>query len=191
MYTSWFQVKIKFQQVIEDDKVKNITEAYLFDAVSYTDAEARAYDYLAGGRPNFELYAITKMKLAEVFVQDNDADIWFKCRVQYIIFDEKTKQEKKTAVTMLINANDLKEAYEALVQRLGMGEDYIISDIGATKILEVIPYEQMDEKRVENGNFRPLAEVEQEMRAAASVETESEAALEEEIEAPEESEEAE
>ena len=162
MHTSWYQVKIKFQQVIEDDKVKNITEAYLFDAVSYTDAEARGYDYLAAGRPHFELTAITKMKLAEVFVQENNAEVWFKCRVQYIIFDEKTKQEKKTAVVMLINALNVKDAYEALVQRLGATEDYIISDINATKILEVIPYDQMDAKKVENGNFRPLAEIEAE-----------------------------
>ncbi|MGR3810560.1 DUF4494 domain-containing protein [Jiulongibacter sp. NS-SX5] len=170
MHTNWYQVKIKYQQVIEDDKVKNITEAFLFDAVSYTDAETRGYDYLAGGKPQFELTAITKMKLAEVFIQDNDAEVWFKCRVQYIIFDEKTKQEKKTAVVMLINANSVKEAYEALEQRLGTVEDYIISDINATKILEVIPYEQMDQKRVEQGNFRPLAEVEAEAAQMAQAE---------------------
>jgi hypothetical protein len=157
--TSWYQVKIKFQEIVEDDRVKNITEAYLFDAVSYTDAEARAYDYFAGAKPAFELHAITKMKLAEVFMQESGAEIWFKCRVQYIIFDEKTKQEKKTAVVMLINALNIKHAYESLEERLGCTEDYIISDINATKILDVFPYEETPEQKLSRGNFRPLNEV--------------------------------
>ncbi len=157
--TSWYQVKIKFQEVMEEDRVKSITEAYLFDAVSYTDAEARAYDYFAGAKPAFELHAINKMKLAEVFMQENGADIWFKCRVQYIIYDEKTKQEKKTSVTMLINALNVKHAYESLEERLGRTEDYIISDINATKILDVFAYEETPEQKLSRGNFKPLNEV--------------------------------
>lgn len=156
---SWYQVKIKYQEIVEDDRVKNITEAYLFDAVSYTDAEAKAYDFFAGAKPNFELFAINKMKLAEVFIQDNGADIWFKCRVQYIIYDEKTKQEKKTAVTMLINSLNIKHAYDGLEHLLGQTQDYIISDINATKILEVFPYDETPQQKLAHGNFKPLNEV--------------------------------
>ena len=159
MNTSWFQVKIKFQQVAEGDKVVNVTEAYLFDAVSYTDAETRGYQYLANGRQDFQLFSITKMKLVEVFTQEVEEDFWFKCRVQYIIFDEKTKTEKKTAVMMLMNAKDIKHAYESLKERLGSVEDYIISDINVTKILEVIPYEQTPEQILSQGNFKPMNEV--------------------------------
>lgn len=164
--TSWYQVKIKFQEVVEDDRVKNITEAYLFDAVSYTDAEAKAYDYFAGSKPAFELQSITKMKLAEVFLQESGAEIWFKIRVQYIIFDEKTKQEKKTAVTMLINAHNVKDAYESVDQRLGSMDDYIISDVNATKILDVFPYDETGEQKLAHGNFKPLAEVTAAQQAA-------------------------
>lgn len=159
MNTSWYNVKIKFQEVAENDKVKTVSESYLFDAVSYTDAETRGYDFFAGNQPEFQLFSITKMKLAEVFLQDLIADVWFKCRVQYIIFDEKTKQEKKTAVVMLINANNIKEAYDQLKERLGSVEDYIISDINATKILEVIPYELTPQQKMAKGNFKPVSEV--------------------------------
>jgi len=105
------------------------------------------------------LFSISKMKLVEVFMQDDGSEYWFKCRVQYIIFDEKTKAEKKTAVMMLINAKDIKHAFESLQERLGMVEDYIISDINVTKILEVIPYEQTPEQILSQGNFKPFAEV--------------------------------
>jgi hypothetical protein len=159
MNTSWFQIKIKYQQVAEGDKVVNVTEAYLFDAVSYTDAETRGYQYLANGRQDFQLFSIAKMKLVEVFMVENGAENWFKCRVQYIIFDEKTKTEKKTAVAMLINAEHIKEAYDSLRERLGSVDDYIISDINVTKLLEVIPYEQTPEQILSQGNFKPIEEV--------------------------------
>jgi hypothetical protein len=172
MQTSWFQIKIKYQQIAEGDKVINVTEAYLFDAVSYTDAETRGYQYLANGRQDFQLFSIAKMKLVEVFMQDDGSEHWFKCRVQYIIFDEKTKTEKKTAVMMLINAKDIKHAYESLQERLGMVEDYIISDINVTKILEVIPYEQTPEQILSQGNFKPLSEVVREPTASEIAEVE-------------------
>jgi hypothetical protein len=172
MQTSWYQIKIKFQQVAEGDKVINVTEAYLFDAVSYTDAETRGYQYLANGRQDFQLFSITKMKLVEVFMQDDGSEHWFKCRVQYIIFDEKTKSEKKTAVMMLINAKDIKHAFESLKERIGSVDDYIISDINVTKILEVIPYELTPEQILSQGNFKPMAEVMAEPSDAALAEVE-------------------
>ncbi len=157
--TSWYQVKINYQKE-ENDRVKQINESYLFDAVSYTDAEARSYDYLAATVPGFQLLAITKMKLNEVFFNENPAaEYWFKCRVQYIIFDEKTKSEKKTAVMMLVAAENVKQAFGILEERLGSVDDYIISDINVTKILEVIPYEENIERKIQNATLKPLSEV--------------------------------
>nr|MCU0341301.1 DUF4494 domain-containing protein [Spirosomataceae bacterium] len=40
---SWYLGKIKYQQEQENGALKSIAEAYLIDAVSYTDAEARLY----------------------------------------------------------------------------------------------------------------------------------------------------
>jgi hypothetical protein len=51
------------------------------------------------------------------------------------------------------------EAYNLLVERLGTVEDYQITDINITNILEIIPYEKPEEKILKNGNFKPLAEV--------------------------------
>lgn len=159
---SWFQVKIKYSQVTEDDKVKTISEAYLFDAVSYTDAETRAYEFMASNLPDFEMVDIRKMRLNEVFFVEDGGEYWFKCRVQFITFDEKTGAEKKTAVPMLINALNLKAAYESLAERLGTLEDYIISDINVTKILEVVPYEKSIEQKIASGQLTPIVKEEEE-----------------------------
>jgi hypothetical protein len=157
---TWYQSKIRFQQQDEKGNNKTINQVYLFDAVSYTDAEARSYNYFAAELQEFQLVGLTKMKFNEVFFIDNNAETWWKCRVQYLVFDEKTQNEKKVPFVMLLNANDIKECYALLVEKLGSVQDYIISDINATKILDVIPYEEQEVETTEiPANLKPLSEV--------------------------------
>lgn len=157
---TWYQAKIRFQQQDEKGNNKTINQAYLFDAVSYTDAEARVYNQFASELPEFQLVGLNKMKFHEVFFIENGAEIWFKCKVQYIVFDEKTQNDKKVPFMMLLNAHDIKECYGLLEEKLGSVQDYIISDINATKILDVMPYEEPEasEKAIP-ANLKPLSEV--------------------------------
>ncbi|MFN8430868.1 MAG: DUF4494 domain-containing protein [Spirosomataceae bacterium] len=158
--STWYLAKIKFIQQDEKGNQRPITQQYLFDAVSYTDAEARAYDYCAQDLPEFQLVGLTKMKFNEVFMVDNNAELWFKARAQYIVFDEKSQKEKKVPFNFLLNAHDIKEVYGLLVEKLGSVQDYIISDINVTKILDVIPYEEKEiEDKPMPPNLKPLSEV--------------------------------
>lgn len=156
---TWFQAKIRFVQEDEKGVARNINQTYLFDAVSYTDAEARSYQYLAGEVPDFQLVGLTKMKLNDVYFEDNEAEIWFKCKVSYIVFDEKTQKDKKVPFAFLLNAATVKDAYMILESRLGSVQDYIITDIGATKILDVIPYEEQEKPQEIPSNLKPISEV--------------------------------
>lgn len=159
---TWYQAKIKFIQQDEKGGTKPITQVYLFDAVSYTDAEARAYAYCAEELQEFQLVGLTKMKFNEVFFIENNQELWWKARAQYIVFDEKSQKEKKVPFVFLLNAQDIKEVYGLMVEKLGSVQDYIISDISVTKILDVIPYEEVadetDEKPIP-ANLKPLSEV--------------------------------
>jgi Domain of unknown function (DUF4494) len=158
---TWFLAKISFQQADEKGNNKAITQSYLFDAVSYTDCEARVTAYVAPENPDFTIIGLTKMKLHEVFFVENNAETWFKCKVQYIVFDEKTQKEKQVPFLFLLNANDIKQCYGELVEKLGGVQDYLITDINVTKILDVIPYEEIEENASlePTRNLKPLAEV--------------------------------
>ncbi|MCU0324609.1 MAG: DUF4494 domain-containing protein [Spirosomaceae bacterium] len=156
--SNWYQGKIRYQQQDEKGRNKTINETYLVDAVSYTDAEARMYKAIASNIPDFHLSKLARMKLAEVFFIDEGSEIWYKAKVQYIAFDEKTQKEKKIPYNMLINADNPLEAYNLLKERLGSVQDYQITDLNITNILEVIPYDEKEEK-LKHGNFKPLAEV--------------------------------
>ena len=155
----WHQGKIRYQKVDENDKTIKITEVYLVDAVSYTEAEARIYENVAANTPDFMLFGLSRMKVAEVFFVENGAETWYKVKVVFVSFDEKTKKDKKTPFIMLINAETPFEAYNLLCERLGTVDDYQITDINITNILEVLPYEKPEEKILKSGNFKPLADL--------------------------------
>lgn len=153
--SQWYQGKIRYQVQDEKGKTKTINEVYLVDAVSYTDAEARVYNAVAANVPDFHLSKLARMKLAEVFMVEEGSEIWYKAKVNYISFDEKSQQEKKIPYNMLINAENPLEAYNLLTERLGSVQDYQITDLNITNIMEVIPYDEVEEK-LKHGNFKPL-----------------------------------
>jgi len=155
---TWYLGKIRYQKEDEAGSLKTINEAYLVDAVSYTEAEARMFEIVASNTPDFQLTNLSKMKLSEVFFEENSSEIWYKAKVQYISFDEKTQKEKKTPHIMLINDENPKDVFEALTKNLGNLNDYQITDINITTILEVCPYVPENEL-LRKGNFRPVAEV--------------------------------
>ena len=41
MTANWFEAKVKYMKVNEDGREKKVNEAYLLDAMSYTEAERR------------------------------------------------------------------------------------------------------------------------------------------------------
>lgn len=140
---TWYLGKIAFQREDESGTLKTLKEAYLVDSVSYTEAEAILMQRLQESRKDFNLIGITKMKLSEVFIEDNESgdNIFFKMKCLYITFGERSQKEKNVPHTMLINASNPLEAYNHLVKHLGTLNDYKITDINTTQILEVFPYD--------------------------------------------------
>ncbi len=152
---TWFLGKIRFTKEIDAGKFQTVTEAYLLDAVSFTDAEARLYDLLGDNAPDFRVSSLSPMKVQEVFHVDGPELKWFKAKIIITTFDEKAKKEKKSSATFLVNADSIKQAYDRVEEALGRVDDYEITDVSLTPILEVVPYEA-DNQRLDQ--FKPLQE---------------------------------
>lgn len=160
---TWFQGTIKYQkeEIVTDRqgdqvRLKTITEAYLVDAVSYTDAEARLYQEVPANSPDFQIARISKMKLADVFQIENGGDYWYKAKVVFSTEDDKGR-EKKIVNQMLINAFSVKQAYEQLEDSLKtilMPSE--ITDINKTPLLDIFPYSE--EEKIP-ANLKPMSEV--------------------------------
>ena len=138
---NWFQCKIKYEKNAEDGGVIKVSEAYLVDALSFTEAEERINEemrpFISG---EFLVSDIKRARINELFDNEN-GDRWYRCKVNLITLDEDKGLEKRTAITMLAQAGTLKEALEVLEKGMkGTMADYEIAAITETNILDVYPY---------------------------------------------------
>lgn len=141
MQKDWYKVTLKFQEVVEEDKVKIVKEEYLFQGISYADAENRALEYHQATNNGCEIDKVVKMKVNEIVELEPVHEIWYKIKVSYIIYDEKSKTEKRTPVIFLGLASKIFNVAFYIYDILGKTDDFEITDINKTKILEVYPLE--------------------------------------------------
>lgn len=146
---NWFECKVSYEKMLENGMQKKVTEPYLVDALSFTEAEARIIEeikpYISG---EFTITDIKRAKLSELFFNDN-GDRFFKAKVVFITLDEKSGTEKKTATQMLAQASDIKEALKVVEKGMeGTLADYAIASLTETTIMDVFPYSEEDKKKV-------------------------------------------
>ena len=141
---NWFLCKIKFEKVTESGLNKTVTESYLVDALSHTEAEARIIEeskfYVSG---EFTVAGIVPAKYSEVFYSDDTtADRWYKCKLAFITLDEKSGAEKRTNSHVLVQASDIRNAIKQLDEGMkGTMADYVIASVAETPIMDVYPYQ--------------------------------------------------
>lgn len=144
MMHNWFTCKIRYIKTMENGMNKKVTEPYLVDALSFTEAESRIIEeitpYMTG---EFVVSGVARANYSELFFSDEEsADKWYKCKLYFITLDEKTGIEKKEATNVLVQASDLKDAIKKLDE--GMKDtmaDYEIASVSETAIMDVYPYE--------------------------------------------------
>ena len=116
---NWFECKIRYEKIAENGMNKKVTEPYLVDALSFTEAESRIIEeitpFISG---EFTVSDIKRANYSELFPSDEEAaDRWFKCKLYFITLDEKSGAEKKTATNVLVQAADLRDAVKKLDAR--------------------------------------------------------------------------
>ena len=136
-----FEVKVKYEKMMEDGTNKIVSEVYLTDALSFTEAEAIATEemsMLAGGE--FEVAAIKKVNYAEIIKSENDNEgTWFKCKLAFITIDEKTEKEKKSNVSYLVEGSNLESAKVRMTKAMdGTMIDYVFVKIEETPIMDIL-----------------------------------------------------
>lgn len=135
---TWFECKVKYDKLVENGQQKTVTEPYLVDALSFTEAEAKITEeitpFISG---EFKVSAVKRTNTAEIFWDEN-GDRWYKVKVNFITIDEKTAVEKKTANYIMVQAADFKTAYDNFVAGMkGTMADYEIASITETMIMDV------------------------------------------------------
>lgn len=138
---NWFECKVSYEKMMENGMQKKVTEPYLVDALSFTEAEARIIEeirpYITG---EFVVADIKRARLSELFFNET-GDRFYRIKVQFITLDEKSGAEKKTAAQMLAQASTLKEAIGVLEEGMkGTMADYTIASVVETQLMDVFPF---------------------------------------------------
>ncbi|MBR5469994.1 MAG: DUF4494 domain-containing protein [Paludibacteraceae bacterium] len=138
---NWFECKVSFDRTGEDGLIKKVTEPYLVDAMSFTEAESRIIEeitpFVSG---ELTVAHIKRAKIAEIF-PDETGDKWYRCKVNFVSFDEKKQVEKRLPQVMLVQASNFKRALENLLEGMkGTMADYEVAMITETMIMDVYPF---------------------------------------------------
>lgn len=145
----WFECKIAYEKVMEDGLQKKVSESYVVDALSFTEAEKRIMEemssYISG---EFTIKDIKIAPYKEIFFSDEElADRWYKAKLDFITIDEKTEKEKRSAVNYLVQAGTLKGAVGNIESVMGTTMiDYVIASVTETKLMDVFEYGKQEVK---------------------------------------------
>lgn len=144
---NWFECKVRYDKLQENGaSVKKVTESFLVDALSFTEAESRIIEerqpYISG---DFSVSAVKRTKISEIFFQEN-ADKYYMVKWLVVTIDEKPAAigkppvEKKVAVLTLVQAADFEDALKTFMENMkGTMADFEIAQISETQLLDVYP----------------------------------------------------
>ena len=140
----YFEVGVRYDRTNENGIPVKVTEQYLVDAMSFTEAEARitsevAQYYTSG---DFKVMTIKRSQISEITIDKYglaSEDRFYKVKVNWIDFDEKTLKEKRTPQYYLVAAGSLDAAHDVIRQYLhGTVRDYDVATVDESKIVDVI-----------------------------------------------------
>ena len=163
--STYFEIGIRYDKTLENGMQKKVTEQFMVDALSFTEAESRIIEemqpYMTG---DFMVSTIKRANINEIVIDEmgiasaTDADVqkitnanskatgyadkWYKAKLYFITLDEKSGKEKKTSFYLLVNAGSVNAAHDVIVNHMkGSMQDYEIANIDETNILDVFFYD--------------------------------------------------
>ena len=157
----WFKCVAQYVKIDDDGRERKVSEAYLIDAVTYTDAEARITEQLATMvRGEFQIKQITQTNIVEIFPHEV-GEWWYTGKISIVTIDEKAGKEKKINESFLIAADDIKQA----LKRLNEGLSYVlvpfeITSLAVSNIVDVFPYFGDDVNEHIPSNLKPIVKSE-------------------------------
>ena len=135
---NWFECKVRYDKLQENGAAKKVTEPFLVDALTFTEAEARITEeqrpFISG---EFDVAAVKRSRIAEIAFNDG-GDRWYLAKVAFITVDEKSGVEKRSVTQMLVQASDFKGAFDGLLEYMKTSAaDYEIVSIAETPLMDV------------------------------------------------------
>ncbi|HAN77504.1 MAG TPA: phage tail protein [Bacteroidales bacterium] len=155
---TWFECKARYDKEQENGNIKTVNELYMIDAVTFTDSEERINkelsEYISG---EFSISKISRSRITEI-IDDYNGEWWYKLKVGFKDIDQKSGKEKVSSEQVLISADNLKQAYEIMEERLKtVLIPWTIQSIAESPVMDVFYYteaefdtKQANKKKIES-----------------------------------------
>lgn len=139
---TWFETVVNYEKTAEEGRIVKVNEHYLVDALSHAEAENRIIEemkpFISG---EFKVSKVARKKINEIFYNEN-GDKWYRAKVNFVTLDEEKGIEKRTGVTMLVQACNMKEAVDGIIEGMKCSmADYEIHTVAETPIMDIYKYE--------------------------------------------------
>lgn len=136
-----YECGVRYERTMANGMTKKVTELYLVDALSFTEAEGRITKemepFFSG---DFDVVTIKRTNYSEI-AENDKGDKWFKAKLVFITTDEKSGKEKKTATHLIVRATDIENAHAVVIDCFkGAMFDFEIATLDETKIMDIFRY---------------------------------------------------
>lgn len=141
--STWFETKVRYEKTMDDGREKNVTEVYVVDALSFTEAETKITEEMSAYTSGETfIKAITRATYSEVFFsEDNADDRWYRAKLAFLFIDERTEKEKRTNVVYLVQAASLDKARAYVKEVMDKTMiDYEVVSISETPVLDIFEH---------------------------------------------------
>ncbi len=144
MKKDFFAVKASFRTLSEDGKDVKRKEVCLIDAVTFSEAETRAFEMMKEMR-DVHIISIARV-IYDEFLRYKDDESWYLVKVVFTNITRKGR--KKSSVRKhILQASSIDEANDRLSEFLkGSLTDYKISSISKTDYADVSIYNEQKEE---------------------------------------------
>ena len=149
----WFECKVRYEKTGDDGMPRKVTETYVVDALSFSEAESRILEeigkYVSG---ELEVCDLRIAQYKEIFFADNDlADKWYKAKLAFVTIAWESDDEKRTSVFYLVNAGNMNSALMNVDELMGSTMiDYQTCNLTETHIMDVFEYKKKTETTSES-----------------------------------------
>lgn len=112
---SYIETSARYERMDENGKVKKVSERYLVDALSVTEATAKTIEHIIAVNGAIDVTAAKTTKIVEI-LGDKDADKFYLAKVIFYTIDERSGADMKKPFQWLIGATDFNDAYEQVLR---------------------------------------------------------------------------
>ena len=133
---TYFECGVRYERQTEDG-MKKVNELYIVDALTFTEAESRITKemepFVSG---DLDVMTIKRTRYSEY--DNSEGKKIYKAKIMIVTVDEKTANEKRTAIYWLVPADNIGEARKKVDDAFASSAiDYEIATLDESKYLDV------------------------------------------------------